>query len=177
MSDSLTPKEIDGLEQIAEWLDMLYIRLQGAEIIFAMQVGNERYCESLQADIATAVETGIAMNRPMESCGCLFEALNGDCEPQQFLMRARQEINALAIAVRQIALYEHFASKTSSNTVARSKYPGLTELYRERKANPKLADSEKTYGKAAEAYKKTLDRNDKTTIAQLRKWLTRPENH
>jgi hypothetical protein len=43
----------------------------------------------------------------MENCGCLFEFLNGtERPPIEFILRARSEINNLAIAVRQLAIDE-----------------------------------------------------------------------
>ena len=91
------------LEQVAQWLDSLYIRLQGAELMFATQTGNETYCESLRTDIERAVQIGVSADRPMEHCGCLFEALNGDEVPREFLLRARSEVNILTVYVRQLA--------------------------------------------------------------------------
>lgn len=58
-----------------------------------------------------------------------------------------------------------------------SKYPGLTEMFREDKANPKLSASEKTYRKVAERYRKSLDRNDRPTVEELKRWLERAGNH
>ena len=171
MNDSLKADEINELEQIAEWLDGLYIRLQGAEIMFATKTGNEQYCESLQDEIERAVQAGIALNRPMENCGCLFESLNGDCDPMEFMMRARAELNALAMAIRQIAIDGHRVEEE------KCKYPGLKEMYRDAQEDTQLSKAEKTYRKVAERYWKKLDTNDRPKVDQLKRWLERPGNH
>jgi hypothetical protein len=101
VSNKLTFAE---LHEIAEWLDSVYTRLDGSIFAFALQMGNEKYHQLLQGDIEEAVKIGIAMNRSMENCGCLFEFLNGtERPPIEFILRARSEINSLAIAVRNLA--------------------------------------------------------------------------
>jgi hypothetical protein len=101
------------LEQVAQWLDSLYIRLQGVELMFSTPEGieayngsfkREEYRASVQQDIEQAVQLGIAISRPMEHCGCLFEALSGDqIPPIEFLLKARSEVNNLSVAMRQQA--------------------------------------------------------------------------
>jgi hypothetical protein len=104
VNDKLSPKEIAELHEVAEWLDSVYTRLDGSIFAFALQMGNEKYHQLLQGDIEEAVKIGIAMNRSMENCGCLFEFLNGtERPPIEFILRARSEINNLAIAVRNLA--------------------------------------------------------------------------
>jgi hypothetical protein len=176
VNDNLKPDEIEDLEQVAEWLDSLYVRLQGAEIVFATQNGNDRYCELLQGEIERATQIGIALNRPMENCGCLFEALNGGCDPKEFLIRARAEVNAIAVAVRQMAIAEHRDAKKQTED-SKFKYPALRDMYIQAKANTKLSEGEKTYQKVAELYWKTLDTKKRPSVYTLRRWLERPKNH
>jgi inorganic pyrophosphatase len=131
VNDNLKPDEIADLEQVAEWLDSLYVRLQGAEIAFATQTGNERFCELLQGEIERAAQIGIALNRPMENCGCLFEALSGDADPKDFLVRARSEVNAIAVAVRQMAIDEHRDAnevKTTSQEPVKTKIESISPI-------------------------------------------------
>ena len=112
MNDKLTAEELEELEEIAEWLDNLYTRLEGSQIAFALHIGNEQYHQSLQNDLEQAAILGIQINRPMEHCGCLFEALNGtERPPIDYIIRARSEVNNLAIAIRQMAVDEHKAAK------------------------------------------------------------------
>ncbi len=105
------------LQEVAEWLDELYVRLQGAEQVFSMKVEIDAlrkanvvrvsdfdYRESLQNDLEKAAQIGIAARRPMEHCGCLLEALNDDDIPREFLLKARSEINNLAVLIRQEAI-------------------------------------------------------------------------
>lgn len=99
-----------GLEEVASWIDSLYERLRGAEIMFATELGNEAYCESLMADIERVVELGVAMDRPMEHCACLFEALVEFRNPADYLLKARAEINNLAVVIRQQATEAHRSS-------------------------------------------------------------------
>lgn len=107
MNDKLSSKEIAELHEIAEWLDSVYTRLDGSIFAFALELGNEEYHRLLQTDIERVIELGISMNRSMENCGCLFEFLNGtERPPIEFILRARSEINNLAIAVRQLAIDE-----------------------------------------------------------------------
>lgn len=104
MNDKLSPKEIAELHEVAEWLDSVYTRLDGSIFAFALELGNEEYHRLLQTDIERVIELGISMNRSMENCGCLFEFLNGtERPPIEFILRARSEINNLAIAVRNLA--------------------------------------------------------------------------
>jgi len=92
------------LHEVSEWLDSLYVRLQGAELMFATSLGNEAYCESLRADIEQAVGFGILLDRAMEHCGCLFEALGDSEVSRDILLKARSEVNNLSIHVRHLAL-------------------------------------------------------------------------
>ena len=105
------------LEEVAQWIDSLYERLRGAEIMFATESGNEAYCESLQADIERVVEIGVAANRVMEHCACLFEALGGNEVPREFLLKARAEINNLAVAIRQQANDLHHTAENPGDYV------------------------------------------------------------
>ncbi len=123
----------EQLEKQAEWLDALYIRLQGSEVIFALKaeidalrdakvirVSDEDYREILQDDLERAVLFGIRAGRPMEQCGCLFESLSDDDVPtKELLLKARSEINNLAIYAKQLAIEvfaEEIAEKNSSTT-------------------------------------------------------------
>lgn len=111
MNDKLTAEELEELEELAERLDNLYTRLEGSQFLFALDIGNEQYHQSLQNDLEQAAILGIQINRPMEHCGCLFEALNGtERPPIDYIIRARSEVNNLAIAIRQIAVDEHKAA-------------------------------------------------------------------
>lgn len=104
MSDNLSRDESAGLDEVAEWLDALYLRLQGADLMLATDdIKGDEYCESLQDDLDTATQTGIAAGRTMEHCSILFEQLNGGAVPNESLVKARSEINALAVVVRQMA--------------------------------------------------------------------------
>lgn len=105
------------LEEVAQWLDSLYVRLQGVELMFGTAEGievyngsfkREEYRVSVQQEIEQAVQLGIAISRPMEHCGCLFESLNGDqIPPVEFLLKARSEVNNLSVAIRQMANQVH----------------------------------------------------------------------
>jgi hypothetical protein len=171
VNDKLSSKEIAELREIAEWLDSVYTRLDGSIFAFALQMGNEKYHQLLQGDIEEAVKIGIAMNRSMENCGCLFELLNGtDRPPIEYIMRARSEVNNLAIAVRQLAIDEPVSESDC-------KYPGLREMYQAAQNDTNLSKQEKSYRKVAERYRKTLDTNDRPTVEILKRWLERPGNH
>lgn len=172
VSDNLSSNEIQELERVAEWLDGVYVRLQGAELVLATNAGNDRYCESLQADIERVAKIGIDLNRPVESLSCLFEAMNGDHNPNDFVLRARAEVNAIAIALRQVAIDEHRDAKQQTKG-----YPILKQMYQDAQTNTKLSKGEKTYRKVVARYWKTLDTNDRPTEEQLYRWLSRPENH
>lgn len=177
MNDKLTASEIHELEEIAEWLDSVYVRLQGAEIAFAINAGNEQYCSMLQNDLERVVNIGISLSRPIENCSCLFEALNGDADPTQFIMRARAEVNAIAMALRQMAIDEHREAKQQPPTLDSSKYPGLKQAYRDAQQSSTLDDGEKSYRKVAERYRQTLNTINRPSTETLKRWLERPENH
>jgi hypothetical protein len=57
------------------------------------------------------------------------------------------------------------------------KYSRLREMYLEAKNNTKLSKSEQSYRAITERYWKTLDTNNRPSVATLKKWLERPENH
>lgn len=171
MNETLSSKEVAKLHEIADWLDSVYTRLDGSVLAFALELGNEEYHRLLQSDIERAVELSISMNKPMENCGCLFEFLNGtDRPPIEYIIRARSEINNLAIAVRQLAIDEPVSESDC-------KYPGLREMYQTAQNDTKLSKTEKTYRKVAERYRRTLDTNDRPTVEMLKRWLSRPGNH
>lgn len=92
------------LDEIAEWLDALYLRLQSAEIMFAMDdLKGDDYRESLRDNLDMAIQMGVAIGRTMEHCSMLFEQLASSAVPNELLAKARSEINTLAIAARQLA--------------------------------------------------------------------------
>lgn len=57
------------------------------------------------------------------------------------------------------------------------KYPGLTGMFRDAQANTKLSKSEKTYRKVVERYRETLDKNNRPTVEEMKRWLERHGNH
>lgn len=93
------------LDSIADWLDGLYLRLQATELVLDTEsVRADEYCESLQGDLDTASQVGISAGRSMEHCAMLFEQLAVGAVASDSVVRARAEINLLAVAVRQLAL-------------------------------------------------------------------------
>lgn len=50
------------------------------------------------------------MDRQMEQCGCLFQSLAEFSGPAEYLMRARVEVNNLAVAIRQRAQEAYHAT-------------------------------------------------------------------
>ncbi len=156
----------NDLESIAEHFDSIYVRLQSSEMMFSTELANESYVESLQSDIDTVCRVGIGIEMPMTSCSHLFEQLNEGCPSIEQLRNARAELNCLIVRVRQLA-------NDPQTEVETSKFPGFTQLYREMKSQNPIA----SYKQIAIEYRRTLDRNDKTTAETLKRWLERPGNH
>jgi len=66
---------------------------------------------------------------------------------------------------------------STTEDTSKFKYGRLREMYLEAKNNTKLSKSEQSYRAITERYWKTLDTNNRPSVATLKKWLERPENH
>lgn len=127
------------------------------------------YKSKIRDELLGACRLGDERKLSLDSCRRIAASLGhgiGLPKPYDFVLDAIVELDRLIDAVQ-------YQTKDDDDC----KYPGLKQAYRDAQQNTKLAKPEKSYGKVAERYWETLDRNDRPPKITLRRWLERPGNH